>query len=373
MDQRLSILHLCSLTKRNGTVHLASRLCHLLAGAGHRVVVGARRESKLREWTAGSGIEFLDGLALLHGFHPVPFARDAARIRRFVLDRGIDIVHTWQSAETWIAASALLGTPARLVRTRSIVKPMRGNSAKAWLNERTSALFVTCQRIEADVMGAGFRRERLHRLNEGVDTRRFRPDHDGAPLRAELGIGEGAVVVANIGRLEPTKGQVHFLRALARLPAHVHGVIAGEGRARGALEAERDRLGLAGRVHLLGKRSDIPAVLAASDVYALTSIGSEGSSRATLEALACGLPCVASDVGMLPDVIRPGVNGFLVPPGDDGALAAALGRLIEDRELRRSLAIQARRLVLAERSEERMGAGVEAVYRSVVQRAEATS
>jgi glycosyltransferase involved in cell wall biosynthesis len=366
----LTILHLCSLRRRNGTVHLASHLCRLQAAHGHRVLVGAREGSKLFEWAADGAVEEVHGLELRSGFSPRSLAHDVGRLRRVIRERGVDVVHVWQSAETYIAAAAVLGTGAVLVRSRTITKPVRHHLARPLLNRICRATFATCDRIEAALLSAGEPRESVHPLVEGVDTERFRPDPSARELRRELGIPADARVVVNVGRLEAVKGQVHFLEALARLPAslgEVHGLIAGEGRAREELERRRDELNLRGRLHLLGVRRDVPRVLAAADLYALTSIGSEGSSRATLEALATGLPVVCSDVGMLPDIVRRS-HGRLVPPGDSGALAAALAELLGDGAMLAAMGRNAREFAMEERSLERMHQGVESVYASVVGR-----
>ncbi|MBN1258067.1 MAG: glycosyltransferase, partial [Planctomycetes bacterium] len=100
-------------------------------------------------------------------------------------------------------------------------------------------------------------------------------------------------------------------------------------------------LGIERRFHFLGVRNDIPEILAASHIYVLTSIGSEGSSRATLEAMSVGRPVVASNVGMLTDVVHENRTGCLFPPGDARALAEKLTRLIKDKQLRNAMGLHA--------------------------------
>ena len=365
----LTVLHLCSLTRRNGTVHLASRLCRLQAARGHRVLGGAREGSKIFQWTADANVTEVSGLELRSGFFPLSLARDVHRIRRAIDEHGVDVVHAWQSAESYIGALAVVGTRAVLLRSRTITKPIRPHAARPLFQRVCRGTFSTCSRIEAALLAAGEPRERVFPLVEGVDTRRFWPDPAARALRDELGIPRTARVAANVGRLETVKGQVHFIEALAELPDDVHGLIAGEGRAREALERRRAELGLERRVHLLGVRADVPRVLAAADVYVLSSIGSEGSSRATLEALAAGLPVVCSDVGMLPDIVRP-EHGILVPPGDAAALSAALRVLLDDPTRLEECGRRAREFAERERSEARMLESVDSVYRAVAARRE---
>lgn len=362
----LTLLHLCSLSGRNGTVHMASRLCRLLTGAGHRVILGARDGAKILKWTQGSGVEHFEGLVFRRGLHPGLLLKDVRLIRDCVLREGVDVVHTWASAESWDAAAALRGTEVALVRSRTTVKPFQRHALKGILIRRTAAFLASCRRIEEALAESGAPREKIFPLVEGVDLARFRPDLDRHALRAELELDDAQVLLVNVGRLEPIKGQQHYLRALARLPEHVVGAVVGGGDYQPELKREARELGLGRRVHFLGTRSDVPSILAAADAYVLSSVGSEGSSRATLEAMATGLPVVCADVGMLPDIVRTGKNGFLYPPGDAQALAAALGRLVENPELRQEMGGQARRFVEESRSETDMLASVEAVYRGVV-------
>lgn len=149
-----------------------------------------------------------------------------------------------------------------------------------------------------------------------VDASRFRP-----------GPGDGGRTVAYVGSLTPTKGLGTLMEA-ARLAPAARVLVAGEGTERGKLEAAAPP-----NVEFLGYRGDVQAVLDLADVFVLPSV-SEGVSIALLEAGACGLACVASDVGGNPEVITDGWDGLLFPPGDARALAATLRMLLRDSGLR---------------------------------------
>ena len=181
----------------------------------------------------------------------------------------------------------------------------------------------------------------------GVDVERFCPPEGGRirPPGAPLD-------VVTVARLNRTKGHVHLLEALARLKAA--GIpfryrIAGEGPERLAIEARIGRLGLENEVHLLGTQSEaqVLALLQSADVLALTSFGAgEAAPVTVMEAMATGLPVIASVIGGTPDMIEDGVDGILVPQQDEAALAAALRRLAEDPALCQRIGAAARRTAL---------------------------
>jgi glycosyltransferase involved in cell wall biosynthesis len=145
--------------------------------------------------------------------------------------------------------------------------------------------------------------------------------------------GDPPLVVA-VGRLAEPKDALTLVRALAAVPGRAFGaLLVGDGPDRPAVEAEVRRLGLRDVLTLTGTRDDVPALLAQADVFALSS-RSEGAPLSILEAMAAGLPVVASRVGGVPELVVDGETGLLVPPGDPAALAAALGRLVADAGLR---------------------------------------
>ena len=150
--------------------------------------------------------------------------------------------------------------------------------------------------------------------------------HDGDPPR-----------VVSVGRLAAPKDALTLLRALTDVaPAPFSALLVGDGPDRPELEASIRALGLEDTVTLAGSRSDVPALLAAADVFVLSS-RSEGAPFSILEAMAAGLPVVASNVGGVGELVVDGETGLLVPPADPGRLAEALRRVLRDAALRRRL------------------------------------
>jgi glycosyltransferase involved in cell wall biosynthesis len=165
---------------------------------------------------------------------------------------------------------------------------------------------------------------------------------DAAP---RLRRGDDPPRIVTVGRLAWPKDPLTLVRALARLRGHpFSALIVGDGPQRPGVEAEIHDLGLESVAQLSGPRRDVPDLLARSDVFALAS-RSEGGPISILEAMAAGLPVVASDVGGVRELVADGATGLLVPAGDPDALAAALQRLLADPALRRRLGAAGRERV----------------------------
>lgn len=204
---------------------------------------------------------------------------------------------------------------------------------------------------------------RVVTIRNGVDLERF-SGIQRAAARACLGLPAAAPVIGTVGRLDPVKNQAGLIRAFQRLrtvyPDAIL-VIAGDGPYRDALERVAGTARPEGCVHLLGERRDVPTVLAALDVFALPSVA-EGMSNTILEAMAAGLPVVATAVGGSPELIIDGVNGRLVPAGDEGALADAMAAYCADAVLRHTHGHASRNRAATDFGLPRMQAAYSALY-----------
>ena len=186
--------------------------------------------------------------------------------------------------------------------------------------------------------------------------------------RRDLGLAEGEVAVAIVGRLGIEKGHRLFLTSAAevlkRHPA-ARFIIVGEGVERAGIEALVAELGLQSCVQLLGHRDDMPALYPAIDVLAITSLR-EGLPNVLLEAMLHAIPAVATAVGGIPDVVRDEDDGLLVPPGDARSFTNALGRIVGDGELRRALGARAREKISQYYLFDQRVANVAKLYRDVM-------
>jgi glycogen(starch) synthase len=244
---------------------------------------------------------------------------------------------------------------------RSAVLKTLGGQIERWGEHSAEAVLVITPRLYRLLLSDGVEERRVHVIPPGVNPSLF----EGPFEDPFSGVGKPRVVF--VGRLAPQKG-VRTLVAAAGLleDPSAQVLLVGDGPERKALEKEAKRIGVADRLLFEGflAHERLPAVLAHADLLVLPSIYEE-LGTVLLEAMQAGLPVVASKTGGIPDVIEDGVNGLLVPPGEPGALARAIDRLLAERDLARQLSkgVQERAKdydweVLAER--------VLAVYRGVI-------
>jgi glycosyltransferase involved in cell wall biosynthesis len=181
-------------------------------------------------------------------------------------------------------------------------------------------------------------------VHTGIDLRRFAPapDQRRVDVRAGLGYRPEQIVVGSISRLdeEATRKGVDYFIAMAAQVARVvpdaQFLVVGDGVLRPRLERQAEALGVRQRVTFAGWRTDVPELLAALDVFVMPSLA-EGGPTTVLEAMATGVPVVATSVGMVPEVVEHGVTGMIVPPADARALAQAAGVLLSDAALREAM------------------------------------
>jgi glycosyltransferase involved in cell wall biosynthesis len=211
--------------------------------------------------------------------------------------------------------------------------------------------------------------ERIRVLPNAIDSFAV----DGAGARVSLGVPEPAPLVGAIGRLTWEKGHDDLIAAVDSLGrAAPRCVIAGGGPEEERLRREIDALGLDDRVELLGQRTDARQLIGAFDVAVLPS-KTEGSPLALLEYMAAGAPIVATAVGGIPELVQDGLHGLLVPPRDPAALAAAISRLLVDRELAARLGANAQARQRAEFDLDVVVGALERLYLELWERSRASS
>ena len=298
---------------------------------GHRVIVACRRDSGVDSLAAAAGLprhyERPSGDADLAG---------ALRFARLVRREGVDrvLITSWKRAWTLGWAARRAGVAGVVLRVGGVhdVKPgWRGWKYRHALAHYADALLVNSRAVAVHLAALvpEDRRRRIHLVPNGIVPATAPP----APLREELGLGD-APLMAAVGELSQRKGYDVLLRALVRMERQdAHLAVAGYGAEAAALRALAEELGVERRVHFLGRRPDVPAVLAAADVF-VTASRSEGMAVALLEAMAAGRPAVATDVGGVWEALAArdgrGAAGWIVPTDDPAALARTLDEVVAD-------------------------------------------
>ena len=266
--------------------------------------------------------------------------RMISKLRRFFLCRNVGIVHAHN-----LAPLVYGGIAARLGWRRPIVVYSEHNQIYS-ASRSTRRKFIFYIRLADQVVAVSEDLDRtlarkvhptghVRVIYNGIDGTRFAMT-DGGEVRRELGVADDEVLIGSGVVLSKQKGITYLLEAakdvLDKTP-RARFAVAGDGPLRAELEAKAKRLGLGDRFLFLGYRSDMPRVISALDVYVLPSLW-EGLPLALLEAMAMGKPIVATRAGGNPEIVQDGVNGYVVPPKDVGALGRALIRVCGDDSFR---------------------------------------
>lgn len=202
-------------------------------------------------------------------------------------------------------------------------------------------------------------------IPNGVDTERFAPRKPDRETRATYNIPYEVPVMIAVGRLEYEKGfhlAIEALNALRRQDVHL--LIVGKGREAARLQSLAASTGLSSRVHFTGfvKHTSLPALYATSDLFLMPTLREEGHPLVVAEAMACGLPVVASLIGGIPSIVNEGIHGYLIPPGDVKALARQIDTLLEIPERAHAMGLASRTKAVESFSIERMIADTERVF-----------
>jgi glycosyltransferase involved in cell wall biosynthesis len=346
------IAHLITGLETGGAERMLARLVTGLDRERHRsIVVSMTGPGVVGPSLVGAGIEL----------HTLDMRRGLADLRG--LARMVAILRKAQPdiLQTWLYHADVLGTVARILASHCAllwnVQCAESIDAEivrrllAWCSARPDAVVVNSLVGQRFHERLGYRPRRWEHIPNGCDTNFFRFDAEGRlALRRELGVPGDAVAIGLPARFHPMKDHANFLAAAARLAAirpETVFVMAGpevdsSNRALGEMIAAHR---MTERVRLLGEREDMTRVYSALEIATLSSAFGEGCPNVLVEAMSCGVPCVATDCGDAADIIGP--TGLVVPPRDPEALSAAWNRVISLRpDARRTLGAEARNRIV---------------------------
>ncbi len=339
-----------------------------LAKGGHRAELICDPAGRLWERAMEAGIRC----------HPIRIrnAIDLAagvKLRAILKRERYDVVHFHTSRAHSMAPLARSFGSTLVVTRRMDYRPNRV-FAPYLFNRAVDGVVAISTGVADSLEAAGVDRQRVTVIHSGVDCERFRPptSQERTDARGALGISDDEIVISAVGALEQRKGHRYLIEAIGALAARpasnkLKCFIVGQGSIHKVLQGEIAVSRSLERIKLLGRVDDPRAVLWASDVFAMPSL-KEGLGVAALEAMASGLPVIASDVGGLREVVEDGRSGILVPPANAGAIASAIGQLAESAELRSQMGAAARLRVAENYSMETMAAQTLALYRACVKK-----
>ena len=356
--QRITLLHVITdLDVGGAELSLARLLTHMDRRRFHHHVVSLLRPGPVADTLVQAGIDVTSlnlpsGRISLSGFR---------RFRRMIRDLAPALVNSWLYHADLLSTAALL--PASRIplvwNLRASHMDMRRYSwvsratrqACAWLSARPDLIVANSVAGRDYHQELGYRARAWQIIFNGIDTDRFSPDpHARQAVREELGIPAGARIVGLVARFDVMKGHAVFMDAVRRIAAAIpdaHFLMAGQGVDTTApffADWLAANASIASRVHPIGRRSDTARLMASLDVYCSPSLG-EGFPNAPAEAMACGVPTVASDAGDSRQIV--GDTGIVVPIGDAAALAdGCIALLRESPEAWRRRSGEARRRIV---------------------------
>jgi glycosyltransferase involved in cell wall biosynthesis len=324
-----------------------------LRALGHRSMLVAHPAGELRQRAR-------EGLDLVPLAPTTEMDLSAAwRLSRLVKQLKPDVIHAHDPHAVAMAALALsMSTQIfkpPLVASRRVDFHIKGNALSRWKYRQVDCFVCASEAIRQMVIADGVPASHAVTIHEGIDVSRAAAA-PAADLHAELWLPHHAPIVGNVAALVPHKGQRHLIEAAAIVVKHVPDarfVIAGEGELRPQLERQIKEHRLEKHVFLAGFRPDVLSVHKAFDLFVMSSV-TEGLGTSLIDAMACGKAIVATTAGGMPEVVADRETGFLVPPRDDDALAAAIVTLLKDERLRRSMGEAGERRARSRFSAERM-------------------
>jgi glycosyltransferase involved in cell wall biosynthesis len=327
-----------------GEVHLC-RLASGMRARGHVVRCAVCPRSGVAHRLTAAGFDPAL-LPLVDWFDPLTILA----LRRWLLRHGIEILHTHNPRDHYIAAVASLGTEVRNVGTRHLLRPIGSRWLKRPFLSRLEAMIAVSEAVRRAIVATRVLPvEKIVTIPNGIDTSRRLPRRDG--LRRSTGLPESVPVVGYVGRLSPEKGLETLLSAMrvlresrpdARL--FVVGDDRGDGRYAARLRHLVHAHGLGPATVFFGYVEDAALACADFDVQVVCS-EAEPFGLVTLEAMSHRHPVVVTATGGSPEIVRDGIDGFLVPPGDARALAGRLAQLLAAPHLRKSMGRRGRRRV----------------------------
>ncbi len=345
----MRIIHILNSPNWSGASHYCVTLCDRLGRRGHEILL-LTEPGKPLERARKLGIPFDDTIRLNHR-NPGLYLHGIKRMEYLFKHFKPDIITSHINEGAWMAGMVARETArqAAVVRTRTDIDPPKSHFINRFVHHRWTDHLIVSSQLHKKLCCRllDFPADGIDVVYGAVDTDQFKPRPDVDPaFRREIGATPETVVIGMVARLDPVKGHEYALQALQLLRAtpvpHLLVALGYENqRSFSWLMEEARRLGVADRVRHFGWRDDLPTLVSQMDIGLIASTGSEANCRVALEFMAAGKPIVATTVGVIPEILVDGEQGFLAPPCTVEPLAQGVARLLTNPSLRLRLGRQA--------------------------------
>ncbi len=289
------------------------------------------------------------------------------RILKLIKTENINVISTHSGKDSFLAGIAGRISKNRpvIVRTRHLALPI---TSKVTYSLLPHMVVTVGEYVRQYLISKGISHEKVIAIPTGIDISKFSPENADGNLRRELGLNSDVPIVGTIAILRRKKGHHILLEAipliLQKIPEAVF-VFAGDGPQRENVLNKIKNLGLSNKVFMLGLRKDIPNLLKSIDLFVLPTL-QEALGTSFIEAMAMEKPVIGTNVGGVSEVIKSGVNGYLVEPNNSSALANAIIKMLQNKERAKMMGIEGRKIVQQNFTVERMCKKMYALYSSLL-------
>jgi len=309
--------------------------------------------------------------------HPIPIAKKSIRglasLMALIRNNEFDIINTHSSSDTWLSALSirLIRKRIPLIRTRHVSSPIPNNFASRWVYQKASDFIITTgdSLRKSLIRQFGILEDHIQSIPTGVDLTRFKPSGDKRSSQEKLNFDPKKTNLVIVATLRSWKGHAYLIEAVEKIKNNdIHLYIVGDGPQRENLENVVDSRGLGKNITLTGQQDDVSKWLQASDIFVLPSYANEGVPQALIQAMACGLPVITTNIGAITELVHDQEHGIVIQPSNAEAIKNAILKLINTPNLMKQYGQAGFERVTREFSDQRMLDSTERVLKKVAAR-----
>lgn len=373
----LNILHLVSSERWTGVADPVVSLCEHQQSLGHTVLLGCVCGQSFERRAKERGITVYNKLHLNRRLNPIHIISDIRSIRNLIREKNIDILHTHLINDNWLAGISLIGLAKQplLVRTmHKSVSPYNDPLHRILFRKRTNLIITISEQDKENVKNIlNLNDTRITCVYGGVDTEMFKPENDGSEFRKELAVPENAFLVGIIARINKKRGHNTFINSIPLVlkeNPNIYFTIIGKGEYKKELRKKIDSFSEEIRNHIImaGYRNrDLTKSVAGLDISVFLGLGSEGSCRAILEAMASGKPVIAARLGVVPETIADRKSGIIIEPNNHEQLAGAILELASNPQRLKEMGQYSRQIILNKFSNRRRAIDTIDAYQNAIE------